>query len=101
MVTRNPKSNFHLFLGISYPDPEDAARGLEAGLISQAQHDQIVAAAESRKKPPWSTTLGGAIGIHGGGGSADWTLGCIAVEDAEIEELWAVTRMGTKVRIQE
>lgn len=101
VVTRNPKSSFHLFLGISYPNPEDAARGLDAGLISQAQHDQIVVAAESRKKPPWNTTLGGAIGIHGGGGSADWTLGCIAVEDAEIEELWAVTRMGTKVRIQE
>ena len=51
------------------------------------------------RAPPWNTPLGGAIGIHGGGGSSDWTLGCVAVENAEIEELWDVVRLGTNVRV--
>ena len=39
--------------------------------------------------PPWSTALGGRVGIHGYGGREelpiDWTEGCIAVRDADID----------------
>lgn len=101
VVTRNAKSSFHLFLGLSYPDPEDARRGLAQGLVTEAQAASIEEAAAAGRKPPWDTRLGGAIGIHGGGGSADWTLGCIAVEDEEIEELWELARHGTRVLIEE
>lgn len=101
IVTRNPRSSYHLFLGVSYPAAEDAERGFEAGLISAAQRDAIIAADRQDVAPPWNTRLGGLIGIHGNGGSADWTLGCIAVEDWEIEELWEIVRKRTPVRIEE
>lgn len=97
IVTRNPRSRFHLFLGLSYPSAEDAARGLEAGLVSTREAARIREADKAKRQPPWDTTLGGAIGIHGEGGSSDWTLGCIAVENHEIEELWGVLPMGAKV----
>ncbi|MEC7948357.1 MAG: L,D-transpeptidase [Myxococcota bacterium] len=97
VVTRNPRSRFHLFLGLGYPTAEDAERGLAAGLVTQAQATRIQEADAARRQPPWNTALGGAIGIHGEGGSSDWTLGCIAVENAEIEELWSVVPMGTRV----
>jgi murein L,D-transpeptidase YafK len=97
VVTRNPKSRFHLFLGLSYPSAEDAARGLEAGLVTSSQAARIREADKAKRQPPWNTTLGGAIGIHGEGGSSDWTLGCVAVDNDEIEELWGVVPMGTKV----
>jgi len=101
VVTRNDRSHYHLFLGLSYPDAEDAERGLRDGLIGTAQAASIQEAAAAGTKPPWNTALGGAIGIHGNGSSWDWTLGCIAVEDHEIEEIWAVTPHGTPVEIRE
>lgn len=99
VVTRNPASRFHLFLGLSYPSTEDANRGREAGLVSASQAARIREADDAGRQPPWNTPLGGAIGIHGEGGSSDWTLGCIAVENDEIEELWSVVPMGTRVVI--
>lgn len=100
VVTRNSKSAFHLFLGLSYPDADDAARGLRDGLVTAAQARAISDASRAGRQPNWNTGLGGAIGIHGGGGSSDWTLGCIALENAQIEELWEVAPMGTRVVVQ-
>lgn len=99
VVTRNPRSRFHLFLGLSYPSAEDAARGLAEGLVTAAEAARIREADAAGRQPPWNTALGGAVGIHGEGGSTDWTLGCIAVENPEIEELWSVVPMGTRVVI--
>ena len=101
VVTRNDRSQYHLFLGLSYPDAEDARRGLASGLISQTEARAIEDADRAGWQPSWNTRLGGAIGIHGGGGESDWTLGCVAVSNAEIEEIWAVTRMGTVVEVRE
>jgi murein L,D-transpeptidase YafK len=101
VVTRNDRSHYHLFLGLSYPDAEDAERGLREGLIGTTQAAAIREAASTGAKPPWNTTLGGAIGIHGNGSAWDWTLGCVAVEDHEIEEIWAVAPHGTPVEIRE
>ncbi len=78
---RNPNSAFHLSLGISYPDP-----------------NQRAAAAAAGRNP------GGDIFIHGGQGKrrqeGDWTAGCIAVSDAEIEEIWQMVPNGALVVIQ-
>ena len=101
IVTRNDRSRFHLFLGIDYPNSEDAERGLRDGLITEAEARLIREADAAGRVPPYNTTLGGAIGLHGGGGWGDWTLGCIAVENDEIEEIWAVAPLGTRVRIQD
>ncbi len=81
---RNEASQYHLSLRIDYPQPEDVARAAELG-----------------------TSPGGDIYIHGqppGLGlrerlAGDWTAGCIAVTNANIEEIWRVTPVGTRVEI--
>jgi hypothetical protein len=78
ICTRNPRSAFHLFLGLSYPGIPDADRGLAQGMITPEQHREIVRAVREGRAPPWDTPLGGAVGIHGSGASWDWTLGWAA-----------------------
>ncbi len=85
--TRNTESHYHKALHVSYPNTEDRKRATQAGVAP-----------------------GGAIMIHGlpNGkgyiGSAhrlyDWTLGCIAVTDAEIDEIWTMVPVGTPVEIR-
>ena len=100
ICNRNESSQFHLFMGISYPHEAAAARGLQEGLITKAQHDSILRALRNKACPAWNTSLGGTVGIHGGGSSADWTWGCIALEDAGIEELWVACPVGSPVLIE-
>jgi len=100
LCVRNERSAFHLFLGISYPGPEAAARGLKEGLITKSQHDAILQASKRGATPPWNTRLGGTVGIHGGGTGSEWTWGCIALEDAGIEELWIACPLGTPIFIE-
>lgn len=83
---KNPRSAYHLNLGISYPNEADRAHATSLG-----------------KSP------GGDIKIHGLApevadiGQAhrltDWTYGCIAVTNEEIEELFARTPVGTPIEI--
>ncbi len=100
VCVKNPKSKFHLSLGVSYPTPADAARGLREKLITQAQHDAIIAAHRKHTTPPWNTALGGEVFIHGCGSSSDWTLGCIALDDDDMTELFAKVPAGTSVEIR-
>lgn len=79
---RNPNSSYHLSLGISYPNDADRAE------------------AKALDKEP-----GGDIFIHGRDGKnrgrgKDWTVGCIAVKDGEIEEIYAMVRVGTPIFIK-
>jgi len=99
ICVRNPKSQFTRALGLSYPNIEDARRGLRDGLITRPEHDAIVEAARQGRRPPWDTPLGGEIMIHGGGAGRDWTDGCIALADADILELYAALAVGTPVTI--
>ena len=100
VCTKNPKSRYTLSLGLNYPTSEDAERGLCDGLITQEEHDAIVAAAEAGWRPPWDTALGGEIFIHGGGTSSDWTIGCVALDDDAIRELYPLVPVGTPVVIE-
>jgi len=97
---KNDRSNFYLSLGLNYPDASDAARGLRDGLITRAQHDRILRANGRRRCPPWDTKLGGEIFIHGGGSASDWTLGCVALDNEHIKELFDHLPAGTPVRIE-
>ncbi|MBE1296758.1 MAG: L,D-transpeptidase family protein [Rhodobacteraceae bacterium] len=84
---RNPNSSFHLSVGISYPNSTD------------------VALAQSMGKKP-----GGEIFIHGEPNDhkdrkralrvRDWTAGCIAVKNHEIEEVYAMVRTGTLITLR-
>lgn len=64
-VCAHRSSPYYLALWLSYPNAADARRGLEAGLISAADHGKILAAMETGACPPADTALGGAILIHG------------------------------------
>ena len=100
VFTKNDKSAFYLSLGISYPNIEDAERGLRDKMITRAQHDAIVRAIKRRAIPPQNTRLGGDIYIHGNGSSSDWTWGCVALENEEVKELFAAVQVGTQVNIK-
>lgn len=96
---KNDQSEYYLSLGISYPNAEDALRGLREGIITQGQYEEIMLALRFYEVPPWNTPLGGAIAIHGCGSKGDWTLGCIALDNDNIEELYAIVPLGTPVLI--
>ena len=100
IFTKNDKSAFYLSLGISYPNANHAARGLRDGLINQAEYESILAALKAHKAPPQNTNLGGDIYIHGNGSRSDWTWGCVALEDADIRELFNAVSVGTPVTIK-
>ena len=79
---RNAKSKYHLSLHISYPDAADVARARDAGVDP-----------------------GGDIMIHGLKDGVrrdgDWTQGCIAVTDEEMDEIWGLVGEGTAIWIEE
>ena len=99
VCSRHLRSQFYLSLGLSYPTTEDAQRGLRDGLITRQQHDEIMRAIDERRQPPWDTPLGGAILIHGHGSDRDWTLGCIALDNDDIRDLYEQVPLGTTVTI--
>ncbi len=99
ICVKNPLSRFHLSLGVSYPGPADARRGLRDGLITKPECDAILQADADRATPPWNTALGGEVYVHGGGSASDWTWGCVALEDADIEELYRLVPVKTPITI--
>jgi murein L,D-transpeptidase YafK len=102
ICAKNPRSKFFLSMCLSYPNAEDAARGLAANLITRAEHEAILAALERGAMPPQGTRLGGEIYIHGQApapASNDSTRGCIALEDTAMRELFELSAIGTPVLI--
>jgi murein L,D-transpeptidase YafK len=97
---KNPNSQYYLSLGLSYPAPDDARRGLRSKLITQAQYDAIAEAHRNKSCPPWNTPLGGEVFIHGHGSKEDWTWGCVALDDKSMKELYSVVPTGTVVTIK-
>lgn len=100
VFTKNDKSAFYLSLGISYPNAEDAERGLREHLISRRQYNAIVRAIKRKARPLQNTALGGDIYIHGNGAGSDWTWGCVALENEDIRELFGAVPVGTPVTIR-
>ena len=101
VFTKNAASKFYLSLGLSYPNIEAAQRGLQDGIISPEEHDEIVKAIAEKRMPPQKTALGGEIYIHGGGTHDDWTEGCVALDDKEIKEIYETISVGAEVEIGE
>jgi murein L,D-transpeptidase YafK len=100
VFTKNDKSAYFLSLGLSYPNSEDAERGLRDGLIRRKQYDRILTALRKKTAPPQNTALGGDIYIHGNGSQSDWTWGCVALDDKDMRELFDAVPVGTEVVIE-
>lgn len=98
-------SRFHRFLGISYPNVDDAERGYQRRIIDANEWADIFFANLRGDAPPWHTVLGGRVGIHGYGDRPylpiDWTEGCIAVSNEDIEVIYDRAPLGTPVIINE
>jgi len=96
---KNAASQYHRFLGLSYPNLEDAERGLRDQLITQAEYEQIRDAIALRRCPPWKTALGGEVGLHGPSPNKTWTQGCIAMSIEQIERLYDLLEIGDEVTV--
>ena len=98
-------SRFHRFMHISYPNIDDAERGYQRGIINADQWADIFFANLNGNTPTPRTRLGGLVGIHGFGNREylpiDWTEGCVAVSNDEIEYLYDMAPVGTPVIINE
>ena len=103
----NEKSTFRKFFGLTYPSIEDADSALKQGKIDTDTYDAIAKAHLSGEVPPQNTDLGGQIGIHGLGGaslsfhkSMNWTRGCIALTNDQIDQLSQWIEKGTLVTVK-
>lgn len=97
--SKNPKSRFHLSLGISYPGIHDAEKALADGRIDRTVYEAVCASPE---RPPWDTPLGGFIMIHGQKSppeEGDWTAGCIAVSNDAMDAIYHIIGIGDEVEI--
>jgi murein L,D-transpeptidase YafK len=103
ICAKNPRSRHFLSLCVSYPNAEDAKRGLAAGLIGADEHRQILDAIRAKRMPPQHTRLGGEIYIHGRGAHDDphGTRGCISLNNDDMQDLYARIAIGTPVSIEE
>jgi murein L,D-transpeptidase YafK len=82
---RNPRSKFHLSLGLDYPLPAQKANAKANGINPGGDifiHGQ----------PNWMAKLPAL--------THDWTDGCVALTNQEIEEIWRLVPIGTKVSIR-
>lgn len=104
-------SRFHFFIQLDYPNLVDAWYGYKNQVIDAENFKRIAAAYKKREAPPQDTELGGFIGIHGLGvtneekltihESFNWTEGCIALTNEEINDLRNFVAIGTQVTIRE
>jgi len=91
------------WMRLSYPNIEDAQRGLNAGLINKTTYNAIVNAINNGQTPPQNTALGGGVGVHGGSTPAlgtNWTFGCVGLTSKNVEDFYNYVKVGTKVTIQ-
>lgn len=106
--------------GLAAKEREGDARTPEGHYVIDAKYDHssyhkalhvsYPSAADRRRAAKLGVSPGGAIMIHGlpngkgwvGAGHRlyDWTLGCVAVTDEEIDEVWKLVPVGTPVEIR-
>ncbi len=94
-----PTSQFYGAIAVHYPNEHDAEVGAQSGRITPGQRTKIVRSLQNNTKPPQRTALGGEILIHGGGGETDWTLGCIALDNGELDRLRASLPGGMRTQV--
>ncbi len=94
-----PWSQFYGAIAVHYPNAEDAEAAHADGRISAATKRSILASLRQGEKPNQNTAMGGEILLHGGGGSSDWTLGCVALDNADLDTLRDALPRGMKTTV--
>jgi murein L,D-transpeptidase YafK len=102
----NEDSRYYRFFGLDYPNRETARLALGDGRITEETWLTILDATNREETPPQNTPLGGYIGIHGiGRGDLEvhhqfnWTNGCIALTNDQIDQLGEWAKPGVMVNI--
>ncbi len=103
----NERSRYYRFFGLNYPNLDTAKRALDENRINEETWLSILEAKSMGKTPPQNTPLGGHIGIHGiGRGDREihheynWTNGCIALTNEQIDQLGKWIKPGILVNIR-
>ncbi|MEN8260049.1 MAG: L,D-transpeptidase [Pseudomonadota bacterium] len=103
----NQNSSYRLFFGFNYPSLDIAKRGLISGIIDVDTFNLLKQASENDQIPPQNTPLGGQIGIHGIGSgdpriheAMNWTHGCVALTNVQVERLARWVTKGTLIIIR-
>lgn len=103
----NEKSRYYRFFGLNYPNLDIAKRALDENRITEETWRSILEAKNMGKTPPQDTPLGGHIGIHGiGRGDQEihhkynWTEGCVALTNEQIDRLGKWIKPGIMVNIR-
>ena len=96
-----PWSQWYAAIAIHYPNQRDISDAVSGHRVAPDLASAMTRALKQDKKPAQTSPLGGEILIHGGGSSTDWTLGCIALQNSDIDALRATlpTAMVTDVLI--
>jgi murein L,D-transpeptidase YafK len=100
---KNPEgwTPFYKSLMINYPDSQRVYGGLKKGVIDKATKNRLLNSLSQGKMPEQDTGLGGEICIHGSGGrNKDWTGGCVAVTNSDMDYIYPKAKIGTKVTIR-
>ena len=87
-----PHPSWRKFIWIDYPNPDSWKKHLQA---------------KQKGKINWNDSIGGEIGIHGVPKGSDyliekgknWTLGCISLKNKDVEEIYYVVQVGTRIEI--
>ena len=97
-VRKHPRSQYYKALTLSYPTIDDAIMGYNGGVISKKERDAVISAHQKCQFPPQNTRLGNYVEIHGMGGYryGNWTAGCVALENKEIDEIYNFVDGGCK-----
>lgn len=104
LCTKNVQSKYHISFGLNYPCAKDALSGLKEKRVGLWDAISIIVLNALRLRPRWNTPLGGFVMIHGEspeGKTGDWTQGCAALKNSDIEALARLCGRGEKVVIKQ
>ena len=101
------KSQYNLFYGFNYPSRKNIETALKKKLVDIKTFNSVMIAHKNNRVPPQNTPVGGLIGIHGLGradkkihATMNWTRGCIALTNEQIEKLDTWVQKGTIVVVK-
>lgn len=100
---KNPQSKFHKSLHVSYPNKEDIKRAKKLGVKPGGDIMVHGLPNDLKEMREWLATVGlgdaPEIVIRGALPYLDWTSGCMAVMDDEIDEIYSMIKVPTLIRI--
>ena len=102
-----PSARFKLFMALSYPNLDHTERAFQEQRINVKEYKTLTYDLKHGRPPSQNTSLGGQLGIHGVGSgdmkiheSVNWTNGCIALTNDQLQELASWVAVGTRVVVR-